>query len=73
MIALEGSRTSRSPQWQDLVATVLAPGGSAPGVDGELYAVYQCGARFVSCLLGQAMHAAQHQPEDSEAVLGPFH
>ena len=43
--------------WEGLVAAALAPGGSAPGVDGEPYEVHHIRVQFVSRLLGQAAHA----------------
>ena len=57
--------------WRRLASTVLGPGGSAPGLDGEPYEVYHYGVRFVSALLGQALHAAQDHPDLLDVVLGP--
>ena len=44
--------------------------GSAPGVDGEPYEVYYYGIRYVSALLGQALHSAQMYPSLLPVVLG---
>ena len=65
-------RTTPRPQpsWERLASLVLIPNGSGPGVDGEPYEVYHLGARFVSCLLGQAWHAADRCPHMLHVVLG---
>ena len=59
------------PAWNRLAALVLSPGGSAPGLDGEPYEVYQPGARFIACLIAQAWYAADLAPEMVTTVLGP--
>ena len=48
--------------WARLAGAVLAPGGSAPGLDGEPYEVYHAGVRYVAALLGQAFPAASQFP-----------
>ena len=60
-----------SPSWERIIAYVLGAGDSAPGLDSEPYEVYQFGARFVSCLLGQALIAAQYDTQLLREVLGP--
>ena len=42
-----------------MAAIVLGPDAKAPGLDGEPHEVYHPGARFVSCLSGQDVYAAQ--------------
>ena len=59
------------PTWDQLLAAVLNPGGSAPGHDGIPYEAFHHGARFVACLLGQAFHAAALSPRALEITLGP--
>ena len=59
------------PCWRRLLGLVLKPGGSAPGVDGEPYEVYHLGARFIACLLGQALIAAGLGDGELDAALGP--
>ena len=59
------------PSWERIIAYVLGAGDSAPGLDSEPYEVYQFGARFVSCLLGQAFIAAQYDTQLLREVLGP--
>ena len=58
------------PSWKRIATLVLTPAGSAPGVDGEPYEAYHCGVRFVTCLLAQAMYAAEYSDELLLLVLG---
>ena len=58
------------PRWRRLLRVVLGPHGNAPGVDGEPYEAYHPGARFVACLLAQAMYAADLGDQELEAALG---
>ena len=62
--------SSPLPDWRHLAALVLAPKGSAPGIDGVPYEAYHHGARFVACLLGQAAYAAHDAPHLLTSVLG---
>ena len=59
------------PDWDRLIALVLAPAGSPPGIDGIPYEAYYVGAWFVACLLGQGVHAAEHCDDLLAHVLGP--
>ena len=59
------------PKWGRLAALVLAPSGSAPGIDGEPYEVYHPGVLFVTCLIAQAWYAAYYNPRLLPVVLGP--
>ena len=59
------------PTWGKLNALILAPAGSAPGVDGEPYEVYHVGSRFVAALLAQGTYAADMSDALLCAVLGP--
>ena len=59
------------PKWGKLASLVLAPSGSAPGVDGEPYEFYHLGVRFVVCLIAQAWYAAERCPGQLRRVLGP--
>ena len=43
-----------APTVERMMGYVLAPGGSAPGIDNEPYELYHVGAPFVAALLGQA-------------------
>ena len=60
-----------NPTWGNLNALILAPAGSAPGVDGEPYDVYHVGSRFVAALLAQGTFAADMSDGLLEMVLGP--
>ena len=59
------------PTWKLLKQTVMDPSGSAPGQDGIPYEVLHHGCAFVSCLLGQAFHAARTSNTNIEEALGP--
>ena len=59
------------PRWRRLLRIVLGPNGNAPGIDGEPYEAYHHGARFVACLLAQAMYASNVSDDALEAALGP--
>ena len=50
---------------------MLAPSGSAPGVDGEPCEVCHFEVRFVACLIAQGMYAAGMSDTLLDAVLGP--
>ena len=60
-----------APRWNRIAKLVLAVGGSAPGLDGEPYEVYQCGVRFVVALLAQACYAAEGEGDLLDDILGP--
>ena len=60
-----------TPTWHDIASKVVGPSGPAPGADGVPYEVFHHGTRFVTCLLGQAVHAAALHSAALEAVLGP--
>ena len=60
-----------TPEWDRLATVALAPSGSAPSHDGEPYAANHPGVRFVACLLGQAIYAADNDDDMLERVLGP--
>ena len=62
---------SPAPVWEDLAAAVLAPAGTAPGLDCEPYEVYHFGVRFVSGPLRQAVFAAELGDAELVLVLGP--
>ena len=57
--------------WGKLCALILAPAGSAPGVDGEPWEAYHVGSRFVAALLAQGTYAADMSDELLTVVLGP--
>ena len=59
------------PVWEGLATAVLVPAGSAPGLDCEPHEVYHFGTRFVSCLLGQAVFAAELGDAELLLALGP--
>ena len=60
-----------APTGGKLCALILAPAGSAPGVDGEPYEAYHVGSRFVAALLAQGTYAADMSDELPALVLGP--
>ena len=54
-----------------LTGLILAPGGSAPGIDGVPYEALQCGLRINAYFLAQCGHAAQAGDAVLKRTLGP--
>ena len=59
------------PKMGEMLRIVLAPAGSAPGVDNEPYELYHIGAHFVASLLGQALLTMSIGDEALTYAAGP--
>ena len=53
-----------------MIALVLSPAGSAPGIENELSELYQIGANLVANVLGQALYAMDVSDHALRAVAG---
>ena len=68
--AAPSPRTSRCPAGLPWRRSYSAP-TAAPPASTASHEAYHFGARYVSCLLGQALHAARDDTALLDAVLGP--
>ena len=55
--------------WETMMGLVLAPRGSAPGLDGIPYEVLQTAPKFTAALVAQAVHAAHDGPQAISRVI----
>ena len=58
------------PTWEMLMGLMLRPGGSAAGVDGKPYELYQISPAGPSCLVAQAVLVGEHGSWAVRHVIG---